>query len=65
MASLLEEKTKNWMDRCFPEKTLKVKSTDDPWISHEIREKIKTRKRVFSRSKKKTYSLLASTEERN
>lgn len=36
----------------FPIKTNKVRSTDDPWIFHEIRKKIKARKKIYKKIKK-------------
>ena len=57
LASKLEQITQSWMDICFPEKTLTIKSTDLPWISYEIKKKITARKKEFKRSKKKRTAL--------
>ena len=35
------------IEKNFPEKTTKYKSSDDPWITIGIRKKIKLRKRLF------------------
>ena len=40
------------MDRFYPEKTIKVKSTDEPWIDEEIRRCIRGRKRIYEREKR-------------
>ena len=37
------------LDRCFPIKTLLIKSSDDPWITKEIRRIIKKRNREFKK----------------
>ena len=66
MAAQLEKITSEWMEMSFPEKKLKIKSTDDPWITHEIRSRIRTRKKAFSRTKKRTphwHALKKETEE--
>ena len=42
------------IDCCFPKKLNKFKSTDDPWITPEIKKKVATRKRYFQRVKKRT-----------
>lgn len=39
LAARLEEKTNCWMNQCFPEKNLTIKSTDSPWITYEIKKK--------------------------
>ena len=37
------------MDAFFPQKKIKVKSTDDPWITPEIKKRIKSRKRTYDK----------------
>ena len=36
----------------YPMKTKKIKSTDDPWITPEIKRHIRTRKRIFERERR-------------
>ena len=57
LAAKLEEITSRWMDICFPEKNLTIKSTDLPWINHEIKKKITNRKKEFKRSRNKRTEL--------
>ena len=57
LAAKLEEITRRWMDICFPEKNLTIKSTDLPWINHEIKKKITNRKKEFKRSRNKRSEL--------
>ena len=54
MVEALKEKTDEWMQAAFPERTLKLKSTDLPWITFEIKKAIKDRKKIFSKTTKRT-----------
>ena len=47
MASAMVSKIDNAMNTFFPKKKIKVKSTEDPWITPQIKAKIRGRKRVF------------------
>ena len=43
------------MNDCYPEKTTRIKSTDDPWITPAIKRRIRARKRIFQREKRSVY----------
>ena len=47
MTNVLHGVTQDLIDRCFPEKTHKIRSTDDPWIDDNIRRAIRRRKRCY------------------
>ena len=46
-ATLFHEKIVQKINEYFPYKIMTIKSTDDPWISKEIRRNIKIRKAIF------------------
>ena len=49
MVKRLHEITIDATDKCFPLKTRRVRSTDDPWITDEIKRAIRTRKRRYKK----------------
>ena len=49
-ASLLARKLDSAMDNAYPVKTRKIRSCDDPWITPEIKARIRSRKRTFGKS---------------
>ena len=55
LAERLESVLSNLVNDCFPEKTHKIKSSDDPWITEEIRDLITTRRRVYKKEKRSAY----------
>ena len=40
------------MDNFFPEKTKKIRDTDDPWITDQIWRRIRTRKKKFKKEER-------------
>ena len=52
MAAKLHEITNMLTEECFPWKYRKIRSTDDPWITDEIRRAIRRRKRKFKKYRK-------------
>ena len=54
VAADLHKKIADITNECFPYKHHKVRSTDDPWIDDAVRQKIRFRKRIFSREIKRT-----------
>ena len=54
MSKKLEELTTDWMDKAYPTKNLTIKSTDQPWITFEIKKAIKDRKKIFKKDEKRT-----------
>ena len=49
MTDLFNAKLDSLFNKAFPVKTRKIKDTDDPWITPEIRTAIRLRKRIFAR----------------
>ena len=49
MTVRVQSKITEITDRCFPWQDRKIRSTDDPWITDEIRRSIKTRRRRYSK----------------
>ena len=54
MAEILDWKLQQWTNECFPVKHIKIRSTDDPWITWKIRKRIEDRKRIYRRLNKRT-----------
>lgn len=52
MVNILHEIINRITDECIPWKTWKVRSTDDPWISDDIRRAIRRRKRCYRKNKR-------------
>ena len=49
MTERMHDKTNEITNHCFPWKERKVKSTEDPWITDEIRTAVRRRKRKFKK----------------
>ena len=49
MVERFDEKMSTWMDKCFPWKTLRAKSSDPPWFTNGLRRKISQRKSICKR----------------
>ena len=52
MTIRMHEKVTAITDECFPWRTRKVRSTDDPWIDDHIRRAIKRRMRQYKKNKR-------------
>ena len=52
MICVLHSIVKSVTDECFPWRTRKIRSTDDPWIDDEIRRAIRTRRRRFKKARR-------------
>ena len=48
----LHERIGRLTDMCFPKKSYKIRSTDHPWITDQIRKMIRRRKRQYKRKKR-------------
>ena len=50
--SILQEKLEKLNDMCFPWKTQKIRSTDHPWITDNVRRGIRRRRRRYKKHKR-------------
>ena len=49
MVECLHALLEGWMDLCFPFKTSRRRTDEDPWITNGIRRKMRMRMRIFLR----------------
>ena len=49
MVERYQQLTESWMEECYPYKTRRIRSNENPWITNRIRKLIRMRMAVFKR----------------